>query len=144
MYLWWRLCTLYLHACQVGVTVGDSGLCCCTCVTCFEHKITPLCVNPASFIIGDCQFAHSFIAQLFWPFAWLYSVQCCIASFWVNWGVACLQSGQKLLPCHLLFVIYSVVWCGVNFVKFSEGVCVCCCDHHALGICVDAIHGRLM
>ena len=22
--------TLYLHACQVRVTVGDSGLCCCT------------------------------------------------------------------------------------------------------------------
>ena len=37
MYLWWSLCTLYLHACQVRVTVGDSGLCCCTCVTYFEH-----------------------------------------------------------------------------------------------------------
>ena len=24
---------LFLHACQVRVTVGDSGLCCCTCVT---------------------------------------------------------------------------------------------------------------
>ena len=47
-YLWWSLCTLYLHACQVRVIVGDSslfvfvliylvvinegdsGLCCCT------------------------------------------------------------------------------------------------------------------
>ena len=28
MYLWWSLCTLHLHACQVRVTVGDSGLCC--------------------------------------------------------------------------------------------------------------------
>ena len=27
MYLWWSLCTLYLLACQVRVTVGDSGLC---------------------------------------------------------------------------------------------------------------------
>ena len=26
IYLWWSLCTLYLNACQVGVTVGDSGL----------------------------------------------------------------------------------------------------------------------
>ena len=26
IYLWWSLCTLYLHACQVRVTVGDSGL----------------------------------------------------------------------------------------------------------------------
>ena len=25
-----------LHACQVRVTVGDSGLCCCTCVTYLE------------------------------------------------------------------------------------------------------------
>ena len=38
IYLWWSLCTLYLHACQVRVTVGNSGLCCCTCVNAyFEH-----------------------------------------------------------------------------------------------------------
>ena len=35
MYLSWSLRTLYLHACQVRVTVGDSALCC-TCVTYFE------------------------------------------------------------------------------------------------------------
>ena len=29
MYLWWSLCTLYLLACQVRVTVGGSGLCYC-------------------------------------------------------------------------------------------------------------------
>ena len=28
MYFWWSLCPLYLHACQVRITVGDSGLCC--------------------------------------------------------------------------------------------------------------------
>ena len=28
MYLWWSVCTLYLQACQVRVTVGDSSLCC--------------------------------------------------------------------------------------------------------------------
>ena len=33
MYLWWSLCTFDLHACRMRVTVGDSGLCCCTCVT---------------------------------------------------------------------------------------------------------------
>ena len=70
MYLWWSLCTLYLHACQVRVTVlrsslcylrecisggvyvpctytharwelpywGDSGLCCCVCVTSFDFE----------------------------------------------------------------------------------------------------------
>ena len=36
MYLWWSLCTLYLLACQVRVTVGDSVLCRCVCVTSFE------------------------------------------------------------------------------------------------------------
>ena len=35
-YLWWSLCTLYLHVCQVRVAVGDSGLCC-ACVTSFER-----------------------------------------------------------------------------------------------------------
>ena len=29
IYRWWSLCTLNLHACQVRVTVGHSGLCCC-------------------------------------------------------------------------------------------------------------------
>ena len=45
MYLRWCLRPLYLHACQVRVTVGNSGLCCCTCVTSFEHQWTPLCVG---------------------------------------------------------------------------------------------------
>ena len=43
--LLWSLFTLYLHACQVRVTVGDSGLCCCTCVTYIERESTPLCVD---------------------------------------------------------------------------------------------------
>ena len=37
MCLWRSVCTLYLHVCQVRVTVGDSGLCFCTCVTSFER-----------------------------------------------------------------------------------------------------------
>ena len=37
MYVWWSLCTLYLHACQVRVTAGDSGLCCRVCVTSLER-----------------------------------------------------------------------------------------------------------
>ena len=47
MHLWWSLCTLYLHACQVRVTVGDSGLYCCICVTSFGRWLTPLCVDSA-------------------------------------------------------------------------------------------------
>ena len=40
-----ELCTLYLRACQVKVAVGDSGLCCCTCVTYLERQLTHLCVH---------------------------------------------------------------------------------------------------
>ena len=47
MYFWWSLCPLYLHACQVRVAVGDSGLCCCTRVTYFKNKLTPLLVDSA-------------------------------------------------------------------------------------------------
>ena len=37
MCLWWSLCTLCLLACQVRVTVGGSGFCCCVCATSFER-----------------------------------------------------------------------------------------------------------
>ena len=33
----WSFCTVYLLTCQVRVTVGDSGLCCCVCVTSSER-----------------------------------------------------------------------------------------------------------
>ena len=39
--LWWSLCALYLHACQVRVTVGDLGLCCYTCYV-FQALINSL------------------------------------------------------------------------------------------------------
>ena len=45
--------TLYLHACQVTVTVGDSGLSCCTCVTSFVALINSLvCSFCASGALG--------------------------------------------------------------------------------------------
>ena len=54
MYLWWSLCTFYLHACQVRVTVGESGLCCFTCVTSFERWLTPLCADSKTVVCGHC------------------------------------------------------------------------------------------
>ena len=45
MHFWWSLCTLYLLACRVGVTVSDSGLCYCVCMKSFEHQLTPLYVD---------------------------------------------------------------------------------------------------
>ena len=44
--------TLYLLACQVRVTVGDSGLCCCVCVTSFERLLTPLFVYSGTGALG--------------------------------------------------------------------------------------------
>jgi len=41
MYLrWWSYVPCILLACHVSVTVGDSGLCCCVCVTSFERHLT--------------------------------------------------------------------------------------------------------
>ena len=45
VYLWWSLCTLCLHTCQVRVTVGNSGLCCWTYITYLERWLTPLFFN---------------------------------------------------------------------------------------------------
>ena len=50
MYLWWSLRTLYLLACQVRVTAGDSGPCCCVCVTSFERWLTPFCCVDSSLL----------------------------------------------------------------------------------------------
>ena len=45
MYLWQSLCTLYLLACRVRATAGDSVLACCVCVMPAEHLLTPVCVD---------------------------------------------------------------------------------------------------
>ena len=53
----WGLCTLYLLACQVKLTVGDSGLCCCVCcVTSFERQLAPLCVDSAGVLCAPVLF----------------------------------------------------------------------------------------
>ena len=53
VHLWWSLCTLYLFECEVRVTIGDSGLCCCVRKTisylwwnlCISHARRELQVN---------------------------------------------------------------------------------------------------
>ena len=52
MYLWWSLCTLYLHAWPVRVTEGDSGLCRCTCVMSFERWLTPFVLICQCYALG--------------------------------------------------------------------------------------------
>ena len=57
MYFWWSLCILYLHACQVRVTVGHSGLCCWVCMTSFELIIrTELTKSPIHKLPSDSLF----------------------------------------------------------------------------------------
>ena len=58
------LCTLYLHTCQVRVTVGDSGLCCCICDTyCLRFTLGDLCtlhlhVCQVRVTVGDSGLCH--------------------------------------------------------------------------------------
>ena len=49
---WWSWCTLYWLVCQVRVTTGDSGLCCCVCVMSFKHWLTPSHVLLISFFFN--------------------------------------------------------------------------------------------
>ena len=58
---------LYLHACQMRVTVGDSVLCCCVCVTSFEGKLTPLCVDSVSIHIYNGKVWHLSTVGPVWP-----------------------------------------------------------------------------
>ena len=53
LYLWWSLYTLYLLACQMRVTIGDSGLCCSVCVSSSEHYLTPLFVDTISTLTSN-------------------------------------------------------------------------------------------
>ena len=50
-YLWWSLYTLYLHTCQVRVTVDDSGLCYPfrTLINSLVCWLFPLCFSVLSF-----------------------------------------------------------------------------------------------
>ena len=54
-----------VNACQVGVIVGDSGLCCCTCVAYFDLYLTPLFVDrisTARWVV--CLYSDLFISGL--------------------------------------------------------------------------------
>ena len=61
---WWSFCTLYLLACQVKVTAGDSGLCYYVCVTSFERKLAPLFVDSAQALWASFCFRLCFSLSL--------------------------------------------------------------------------------
>ena len=102
MYLWWSLCTLYLHACQVRVTVGNSGLCCGTYVTYF-----------ACFIWfrgqGACQpiFVVTVLSFLRVTKNKLFCVRCCCCCCVLF--VCCFLGCVCLCVGFCLFVLFVVV-----------------------------------
>ena len=108
-----ELCTLYLLACQVRVTVGDSGLCCCVCVTSFECQLTPLCVD-----FVKISLEYSFVCFASWQ-------EFCHFSF-------CIHSWQKyslslslsfFLTLHLNLCLYSAPFDTDQFLKAAEILC---------------------
>ena len=93
-YLWWSLCAVYLHACQVRVTVGNSGLCCCTCIMYFECQLTPLCVDSAWALWASFSFRFVVFQCVFeYPLKWCtYSAVC---GDWEVWGDCIYLSRMK-------------------------------------------------
>ena len=69
-----NLCTLYLPACQVRVTVGESGLCCCTRVTSFDCQLAPLGVDTTdtrALVLVPFQICPSSCSRYSVMFVWL-------------------------------------------------------------------------
>ena len=65
----WNTQHKYNNKDQVRVTVGDSGLCCCTCVAYFKLYLTPLCVDSAWALWASFCFNFIFIFQRAHPIA---------------------------------------------------------------------------
>ena len=105
--LWWSLCTLYLPARQVRFTIGDSGLCCCTCVTYFECKLTPLLVDSARALWASFCFRFISFAQILSPpficFVGEYLTQvfmwACEIKLVIN--PACCKPVHKIVSCSV-------------------------------------------
>ena len=90
MYLWWSLCILSLHACQVRVTVGDSGLCWWTCVIYSDANFNSLVWWNAQ--EHDPQNIHRMEHIPVWRAEWSPAcarVRARAASIWSCWAWSC-------------------------------------------------------
>ena len=119
--------------CQVRVTVGESGLCCCICVTSFEHWLTPLCQCLFHTILDNIHTNHTedkrepnrtrTYVRLFRTRTYVPSV-CCFVVFATCACLVCLFSVCLLFGrlCHsaCLVVFFSVC------VPFRR-LCHCAC-----------------
>ena len=113
MYLWWCLCTLYLHAWQMRITVGDSGLCCSTCVTYFERWLTPLCVDSARALWGSFCFRFSANWQFFIGAQIVLGLQHtsnCTKCFFFNCHIAyAIANKRKIVWIETELIVYRCV-----------------------------------
>ena len=104
MYFWWGLCPLYLHTCQVRVTIGNSGLCC-PCI--FRVLINPFTAK----FPGSKMHAHTcklYIFQSGHPF----SVLCILMKIFSHASAAKKAEGFLICTFIGLFQLTSLQWKG--------------------------------
>ena len=130
MYLWWSLCTLYLHACQVRVTIGDSGHC-----VCFELPCL-LIFNKAKFTESVCYIWlwKSNIGPRIWNSLPPDLRHCStLSSFKAKLKTVCVGACMHVYVCDvwsmiLISVMHILIHCGGGGVYVCVCVCVCVCS----------------
>ena len=145
MYLWWSFCTLYLHACQLRVTIGNSGLCCCTCVTYFERRLTSLLVDSASALWALLCFRFVFYQYFFTKCIWMFVEYLEVSTSCLTMATAALFSASEHTHCTLVVcysewmtvALHSVFWASTEVVTalyscYMTGAMWNCCR---LGAC---------
>ena len=141
MYLWWSLCTLYLH-------VGDSGLCCCTCVMYFECRLASLLVDSARALWALFCFRfiwwfyqYCFFTKCVWTFVEYLEVRTsCLTMATVALFSASEHTHCTLVVCYpewMTAALHSVFWVStkvvtVMFSCYMAGAMWNCCR---LGAC---------
>ena len=145
MYLWLSSCALYLHACQLRVTVGNSGLCCCTCVTYVEHKLTPLCAYYLLVCQVTCSYQPTWLTKHLKLLSWsnvvvLFCWHCLHTFVFTHMHVCMFARVHVCVYSIVVFII--VVFCFVGnacccvymFLCIHMHTCVCVC----VCVCVRA------
>ena len=108
MYLWWRLCTLYLLACQARVGIGGLGLCCVR-VASFERCLTPPFLDFVfSLVFPD---AGSFRILSTKRGDALFAFATATATTWTRWNICvrCAKDWATLSsPSSRIYPLYKV------------------------------------
>ena len=96
---------------------NNSGLCCCVCVTAFECKLTPLCVDSFLFSTQCCLTESELFETLPPNFFWALDIHISFgdSSAWLFFRVAEVWRIKKR---EHIFLIFMVSW--------ACALCVCC------------------